>query len=426
MQTQFLLDNLIDSIEKHTKNASSSRTGLTRAVCDVEYMKKIWSKYESIPNSYHSKTIEYIKEQGHTENDIVWCASEKVHGANFSLMTNGVDVLAGSRTQILNNKTKFYGGWRKVMDAEKDKVIKAFKLLNERYNDKIKVVIIYGELFGGLYSHFDQKYMAKNQKCIQKGVFYSPSLHFYAFDIKTDLEMNQNEQKSDDEKTDEIDGRLSVKESIEIFEECGFLHAKILKQGSFEELMKFDVDNMQSTIPRLLNLPPPTDVNTKKEVDNIAEGIVIRKLLSTDHILLKIKEKKFLEIEESARQKGKNKKQKNKQRNAGSLDDKLEKIKENVLKFTDEAFCEFIQRCINDQRLQSVESKIGKLDTENAKKIQGMFMGDVFEELKKEKSEIISGLQKGQIGKVRAYIAVLVQIFFKTKLEELAKAGANE
>ena len=287
------------------------------------------------------------------------------------------------------------------------------------------MIIIYGELFGGLYSHFDQKCMAKNKKCIQKGVFYSPSLHFYAFDIKTDFEMNQNEQKSDDEETDEIDGRLSVKESIEIFEECGFLHAKILKQGSFEELMKFDVDNMQSTIPKLLNLPPPTDANTKKEVDNIAEGIVIRKLVSKDHILLKLKAKKFLEIEESARQKGRNKKQKNKQRNAGSLDDKLEKMKENLLKFTDEEFCEFIQRCINDQRLQSVESKIGRLDTENAKKIQGMFMGDVFEELKKEKSEIISGSQKGQIGKVRAYIAVLVQIFFKTKLERLAKAGAE-
>merc|ERR1712130_1059102 len=194
-----------------------------------------------------------------------------------------------------------------------------------RYNDKIKVIIIYGEFFGGLYSHFDKKYMAKNKKCIQNGIFYSPSLHFYAFDIKTDLELNQIENKSEDE----VDGRLSVNESIQIFEECDFLHAKIL------------------------NLPPLIDVNTKKEIDNIAEGIIIRKLFSKDHILLKIKSQSFWEITGF-------KKQKNKTKNEIliKLDPKSEKIRQNVLKFQDAEFCDFISRCVNNQRLQSVESKV--------------------------------------------------------------------
>merc|ERR1712228_748519 len=299
-------------------------------------------------------------------------------GANFSLITNGVDILAGSRNRILDETSRFFDGWQDVMEANKDRVINAFKLLNKRYNDKIKVIIVYGEFFGGLYSHFDEKYMAKNKKCIQNGIYYSPSHHFYAFDIKTDLEMNQmTENKSEDE----IDGRLSVKESIQIFEECGFLHAKILKQGSFDEMMKFNVDSFQSTIPKLLNLPPPIDVNTKKEIDNIAEGIVIRKLLSKDHILLKIKSQRFLEITGV-------KKQKNKTKNEIKLDPKTEKIRQNVLKFQDEEFCDFIMRCVNDQRLRSVESKIGRLDAENFKKIQGMFVADVYDELQKEKNEM--------------------------------------
>jgi len=371
-------------------------------VASVEYMKAIWSKYESIPNHYHEKTIKSISKNGHIDDDIVWCASEKVHGANFSLITNGVDLLAGSRNQILDETSRFFDGWRDVMEANKDKVIKAFKLLNKRYNDKIKVIIIYGEFFGGLYSHFDKKYMAKNKKCIQNGIFYSPSLHFYAFDIKTDLELNQIENKSEDE----VDGRLSVNESIQIFEECDFLHAKILKQGSFDELMKFNVDKFQSTIPKILNLPPPIDVNTKKEIDNIAEGIIIRKLFSKDHILLKIKSQSFWEITGF-------KKQKNKTKNEIliKLDPKSEKIRQNVLKFQDAEFCDFISRCVNNQRLQSVESKVGRLDTKNFKKIQGMFVADVYDELQKEKNEITKKLHKTEIGKVRAFITALTENF---------------
>merc|ERR1711933_663717 len=105
--------------------------------------------------------------------------------------------------------------------------------------------------------------------------------------------------------------------------------------------MKFDVDNLQSTIPKLLGLPPPIDLETKKEIENIAEGIVIRKLTGKDHVLLKIKAKKFLEIACPWKAKDQNKKKKN-QRNAGNIDGKLAKIKELILKFQDEEFCDFI------------------------------------------------------------------------------------
>merc|ERR1711997_550991 len=88
-----------------------------------------------------------------------------------------------------------------------------------------------------------------------------------------------------------------------------------------------------------------------------------------------------------------------------------ERIRQNVLKFQDAEFCDFIMRCVNDQRLQSVESKVGRLDTENFKKIQGMFVADVYDELQKKKNEIIKSLHKTEIGKVRAFIATLIDSF---------------
>eukprot|EP01084_Bolivina_argentea_P096242 173014_1 len=224
-QAAILLGSLIGSIDASTNEESNQE------IADEKYMKQIWSKYESIQNSYNQNTIEYLTETGHTKDNIIWCASEKVHGANFSLITNGVDVMAGSRTQILTEHTKFYGGWRDVVQNEKERAIKAFQLLNKKYGNKIKVIIIYGELFGGSYAHPSPQHQPKNKKCIQTGVYYSPDIHFYAFDIKTDLQTNANKNADDDSKyeEDEIDGRLTVQEAGQIFEACGFLYAKVLK-----------------------------------------------------------------------------------------------------------------------------------------------------------------------------------------------------
>merc|ERR1719491_2809473 len=142
-----LLNTLISRVEPSSIAASEP--------CDVVYMRKVWSKYESIPNSYNDKSMAYLTEQGHTADGIVWCASEKVHGANFALISNGVDVIAASRTQILDAKTKFYAGWRDVLEQETPRCLRAIQSLKRRYKNKIKCVIIYGEYFGGIFSHYE-------------------------------------------------------------------------------------------------------------------------------------------------------------------------------------------------------------------------------------------------------------------------------
>ena len=377
-----ILDILIHKCNVNNENDDDD---IKVEIADIKYMKKVWSKYESIPNTSHTKTVEYMKEKGHLNDDIVYCASEKVHGANFSLITNGINILAGSRTQILDENVKFFGGWRDIVKKEKNRVLIAFELLKKKYKNKIKVVIIYGEIFGGIYQHKNEKYQSKNVKCIQKGVYYSPNIHFYAFDIKTDIELIEYEKEKKNKKTNneyeddiEIDGRLSVNESNEIFKLCGFLYAKILKKGTFNELLKFDVNNLQSTIPNMLNLPPPTYKGSDKLIVNTAEGIVIRKLYSKDHLLFKLKATKFLEIENAQKTKGKKKKTNKNNKNDINLETKLETMKNKLLKNTNNEFINFIQRCINNQRLQSCESKIGTMDLENYKKIQGLMMKDVF------------------------------------------------
>merc|ERR1712083_1163927 len=88
------------------------------------------------------------------------------------------------------------------------------------------------------------------------------------------------------------------------------------------------------------------------------------------------------------------------------------KIKDDLLAFADEEFCEFVMRCINEQRLQAVESKVGRLNSENFQKIKGMFVGDVFEELEKEQSEIIEDLQNQYaVNILKEFIESLSQTF---------------
>merc|ERR1712110_814296 len=175
-------------------------------------------------------------------------------------------------------------------------------------------------------------------------------------------------------------------------------------------MMRFNADKFQSTIPKLLNLPPPIDVETNKRIENIAEGIVIRPLFSKEHILLKIKSQRFLEITGV------------KPRTVLKI--KSLKIKDDLLAFADEEFCEFVMRCINEQRLQAVESKVGRLNSGNFQKIKGMFVKDVIEELEKEQSEIIVDIQNQYaIDILKEFIESLSQTFMNCVVsnEENAK-----
>eukprot|EP01084_Bolivina_argentea_P160099 278819_1 len=221
-----------------------------------------------------------------------WVVTEKVHGANFAIVYNGKEFGAAKRTCVLNEHNKFYPGWQNVVENEKDHIKNAYKLL-KKMDDEINMIVIYGELFGGLYSHTNKKYMVKyGIKHVQKGIYYSPTLHFYAFDIRTNftniMKKNNNKKKKTSEK-------LQFNFTLEILKKSGFLYCEPIMIGTFNECIDFDVEKFKSTIPFKLGLPPPINIKNGNLIPNIAEGIVLRKLFGR-HQSIKIKSSAFYEI----------------------------------------------------------------------------------------------------------------------------------
>merc|ERR1712154_605361 len=123
---------------------------------------------------------------------------------------------------------------------------------------------------------------------------------------------------------------------------------------------------------------------------------------------LKIKSQKFWEI---TGHKGKKTKQ---QKPARILDERSKKCRVHVAKAVDDKFCNFIERCVNEQRLEAVESKIGRLDEKNVKEITWLFVEDVFDELLKEKSKIMASLN---VYICKRFINALCQNFIREHMQ---------
>src|SRR5688572_29770050 len=92
-----------------------------------------------------------------------------------------------------------------------------------------KIVIIFGELFGGRYSHPDVKPVQSALMC-QYGIDYCPQNEFMAFDI--------------------FDGNyyLNYDVMIEILEESGLPFLKPLFRGSYDQVVNYDPE-FTTTIP---------------------------------------------------------------------------------------------------------------------------------------------------------------------------------
>jgi len=122
--------------------------------------------YTSIENHYREKYIEILREYGF-DKDVRWVAHEKIHGSNFSFITDGKVVSVASRNNVVNGD--FYH-CQAVIDKYTQPVL---NLKNIEY-PKEKQIQIYGELFG---------------PGIQSGVFYGHNKEFMAFELVADDEI---------------------------------------------------------------------------------------------------------------------------------------------------------------------------------------------------------------------------------------------
>jgi len=217
---------------------------------------RFYSKiFRHIAHSYIDRLV-YQKEYHHEK--YLWVATEKVKGFSMSLITDGTHVSVGTRSEILNTKEHYdkFPQWYDVFQPYFAKLLETFKYCSENHFPGLRSLQVFVELFGGDYPHADVENTPYTKPIVREDpVFYSPDYHIYAFDIYINGDF------------------IPFNQTLDIFQSCGWLHAKVLAAGTFQEIMEFDVDNLKSFIPGHLNLP---------EIEgNIAEGIVLRMLHHT-------------------------------------------------------------------------------------------------------------------------------------------------
>lgn len=129
-------------------------------------------KWNSIENHYQEKTIDRWTSYFPELNDMYFEVTEKIHGANFSILVNtDGSVRFASRGGIIENEDKFYG-FRGVFEREEYiRLINELKRISAAWNEDLQ---LFGELYGGK---------------IQKGVFYGTEKHFkwYALRVRDEI-----------------------------------------------------------------------------------------------------------------------------------------------------------------------------------------------------------------------------------------------
>jgi len=186
---------------------------------------------------------------------LTWVVTEKIHGANLCIVTDGTQIRCASRRQWLTPADSFFG--YQTLLAQLHPAIHATFQLSRQYAPDLSRVAIYGEIFGGAYPHPEVPAVPHVQP-VQSGIFYAPGIEFCAFDLAWEYVQGGRPRTY-------VDYELALR----IFAQAGVFHATPLLVGSYAEALNYPL-GFVTTIPRRLKLPPLAD--------NPAEGVVIKPL----------------------------------------------------------------------------------------------------------------------------------------------------
>ncbi len=333
------------------------------------------SEYEKMPKNL--KGLNLSEKEQHDLNKLKWVVTEKVHGANFSFVYEHHRLLFAKRKDYLKWGDDFFG-FQAVAAEMEDRVTGLFEQLER--DIPANRYIIYGELFGGKYPHPDVA-PDPHVQAIQTGVYYSPSVRFCAFDIAI-------------ETADDVKTYLDYDVSMDYFERFGIFYAKALFSGKWNEALNFNT-RIDSRIPAQLNLPELTP--------NLIEGVVIKPLSHSAIIehgmrpIIKLKnpefdeEKKFHEAEKWSFVP-----------NVSSRSEELSFLVEEMANY------------ITENRLNSVLSKTGRLDTANEKRLSEIrkeFLEDVFVDFNEDNGHILTDLDTAKMQWLRDRVAARIAEF---------------
>ncbi|MCP4438246.1 MAG: RNA ligase [Aureispira sp.] len=305
--------------------------------------------YQKIRES--SKKWQLDIQQHQLLEKLQWVVTEKIHGANFSILVDKDQVQFAKRKEMLEDDEDFFGhSLLKEVLIKKAKEL--FLLLNSK-SQNIEQINIYGELFGGAYPHPNVS-VNTQVEAVQTGIYYSPNIEFSVFDIGFIT--------TEEEELSFLDYTLLT----EYCEEVGFLYCPSLLIGDYASSVNYPF-RFQSTIPELLGLP--------KLSDNLAEGIVVKPVeniwLETPKGRIRpILKFKIPEFSEDARF------QQAQKWTASSRSPSKEALVVNNL-FLEQQVLPLITK----QRLNNAISKIGRLTKRTKNRVLELLKEDIYEEL---------------------------------------------
>lgn len=269
-----------------------------------------------------------------------------------------------------------------IRDKYKDNIAKLFSLLAEPdrlasitgTNDSVlERIMVYGELFGGVYPHKDVEDFGFLH--VQKGVYYCPQIEFFAFDVSVKV-------------TGKDAQWINYDLAMDLFDQTELFYAKPLHTGTLKECLDYDI-KFNSTIPALLGLPALPK--------NQCEGIVVKTVEphfyghQNIRAIFKKKNEKFAEINPKGEK---------------TLYEKTRDYKTVVRN---------LPRYINENRMISLESKIGPINIEDEEKLTRavkQFSEDVWVDFAENDGELWGSITTEQQQQAREHLLGEVRTFF--------------
>jgi Rnl2 family RNA ligase len=299
-------------------------------------------------------------------NKTDWVVTEKIHGANFGITSDGAEVRFAKRKEFLQTEDDFFD-YQSLKDKLSHQVKEIFQLLQSEM--PLRKIYVYGELFGGEYPHPDVPAVSHIQ-AVQTGVYYSPKIEYCAFDIVGLYRDNTAARYY-----------LDYEIALKLSQHVGMMAAAPLFIGKYNDALAYNIE-FESTIPAILGLPKLPFVNK-------AEGVVIKPLHSIylekgkDKIRPIIK-KKIPEFAEDSRF-----------HQAKKWTVKQQPIITQQLSIEEELSQEMLA-LVTPTRLNNVISKFGRVSVNNKKQQQQLvelLIKDVLESFQEEYESIFSALE---------------------------------
>ncbi len=181
---------------------------------------------------------------------LTWVATEKLHGANLCVCSDGDHVVVAKRRAVLQPGEEFFG-YRRAVGPLLAQIRALVRELDAPW------VFIYGELFGGSYPHPAMQPI-DGVSPVQTGIHYGPDVRFHAFDVAT--------------AHDGIAQLLPFEWALELLKTHDLPTVPVIATGSLNDMLALPVQ-FPTRVPAQLGLPA-------LEGDNWAEGLVIKPLAS--------------------------------------------------------------------------------------------------------------------------------------------------